>query len=69
MVTNPKPCGRVSFEDAQGPIAQGDPERPDVGLGFYTFESKRRMERIFFPDLESFLAFWVAFRDASGSSL
>ena len=32
MITSPKPRSRVTFEYAQGPIAQGDSERPDVGL-------------------------------------
>jgi hypothetical protein len=55
MVTNPKPCSRVSFEETQGPVTQSDPEGPNVGLGLDTFKFERWMEGIFFPDLKSFL--------------
>ena len=56
MITSPKPRSRVTFKYAQGPIAQGDPERPDVGFRFNTFKSERGMEGVFFPDFESLLS-------------
>jgi len=56
MITSPKPRSRVTFKYAQSPIAQGDPERPDVGFRFNTFKSERGMEGVFFPDFESLLS-------------
>jgi hypothetical protein len=55
VIADPKPRGRVSFKHAQGPIAEADPERPDMALRFDTFKPEGWVEKIFFPDLKSFL--------------
>jgi hypothetical protein len=54
MAADPEPCNRILVKNAKGAISKGNSHGPCVLCMIDAFEVQRWVERVFYPQAESF---------------